>query len=166
MNSSAEPGSELLRRRWQRIARWLPFAIVALIGVAGAIAAQRMAVATDDVRIRGVMELRAEWRARDFERKLDLLASDVNAMAVLLASEKTIDPTLFERFAARSHQAGAPLQRLVWAPRVAGVPSGGDTFPAELQHEFVKLDHGAEPDLAANPGWRSVMQRRATKRGR
>jgi PAS domain-containing protein len=121
------------------------------------------------------MELRAEWRARDFERKLYLLTNDVEAMAVLLASEKTPDSGLFDRFAARSHQTGDPLQRLIWAPRVIrGGPKpdaatqpggslpeegGSDTFPVELEHAFVQFKHGADPDLAANPGWRSVMER-------
>jgi PAS domain S-box-containing protein len=166
-----------LRRRGYCIARWLPLAIVALLGAAGAATAYQIATRNDDLRIRGVMELRAEWRARDFERKLYLLANDIEAMAILQASEQTPDAGLFDRFAAQSHQAGDPLQRLIWAPRVTrggpgpkpdagtqpGGPSaevgGGDTFPVEFEHTFVQSKHGADADLAANPDWRSVMER-------
>jgi hypothetical protein len=60
-----------------RLGRWVPLIIIALIGAIGATAAFHIAVETDDVRIRSVLELRAEWRARDFERKLDTLADAV-----------------------------------------------------------------------------------------
>src|SRR5579863_4832096 len=63
--------------RGGRIARWLPFAVVALVGALGAAATYYVAAETDDARIRGAMELRAEWRALDFERKLRILANPV-----------------------------------------------------------------------------------------
>src|ERR1041384_3837747 len=80
------------------IGRWLPFIVVALLGIIGAYIAFRVATDADDVRLRGAMELRAEWRARDFERKLRILANPVEAMAILLASQQSVEADEFHRF--------------------------------------------------------------------
>src|SRR5688572_18576338 len=110
------------------IGHWLPLIIVALIGAIGASAVFYIAAETEDARIRSVLEFRAEWRARDFERKLDTLADSVHATSVMFASTENVDPELFRRFAARSYEPGDPLRRLVWASRVvrdAASPADG-----------------------------------------
>src|SRR5687767_9948635 len=100
---------------WPRRARhWAPFVIVSLIGASGAFAAFHIASEAEDAHTRGVIELRAEWRARDFERKLGMFANSVEAMASLVASGETVNPEVFHRFAAHSYQAGDPLRRLIW----------------------------------------------------
>jgi|SRR6266702_516020 len=86
MNSSSNFDNGL--RHGRDIARWVPFVIVALIGAIAAVVAFRIAADADDTRVHGAMELRAEWRARDLERKLGTLADPVEAMAILLASDR------------------------------------------------------------------------------
>src|SRR5713226_1522595 len=99
MTSPGAVVDESSHRRGRDVGRWVPFVIVALIGAIAAVVAFRIAADADDARVRGAMELRVEWRARDFERKLGILADPVNAMAILLTSAGTVSPDLFHRFA-------------------------------------------------------------------
>src|SRR6266851_7147087 len=133
---------ELPHRRGRDVGRWAPFLIVALIGAIAALVAFRWTADADAARVRGAMELRAEWRARDFERKLGILADPVGAMAILLTSVGTVSPDLFHRFAAGSHPQSHPLRRLAWAPRVVRqeptAGTGADSFPVEAEHSFTE----------------------------
>src|SRR5437773_608585 len=145
-------------RHGRGLGRWVPFVIVGLIGAIAAVVAYRIAADADDARVRGAMELRAEWRARDFERKLGILAEPVEAMAILLASVGNVSPDLFHRFAAGSHSQADPLRRLAWAPRV--VQSGAaDSFPVEVEHSFTEIRRLENVDLAAEPARRSTIER-------
>jgi PAS domain S-box-containing protein len=131
-----------------------------LIGASAAMAAFRIASEAEHARIRGVIELRAEWRARDVERKLGIFANPVEAMAVLFASEETMNGDLFNRFAATSHTAGDPLRRLAWAPRMAGLANDdSEHFPVELEHTFVETQQLLGVDLTAEPERRAVIAR-------
>src|SRR5437660_4052531 len=118
MTSFGNVDDGLRHGRARGLGHWVPFVIVGVIGAIAAVVAFRIAADADDARVRGAMELRAEWRARDFERKLGILAEPVEAMAILLASVGNVSPDLFHRFAAGSHSQADPLRRLAWAPRV------------------------------------------------
>jgi len=148
--------NELPHRRGRDVGRWAPFLIVALIGAIAALVAFRWAADAEATRVRGAMELRAEWRARDFERKLGILADPVGAMAILLASVGTVSPDLFHRFAAGSHPQSHPLRRLAWAPRVG---TGADSFPVEAEHSFTEARGLETVDLAAEPARWSIIER-------
>jgi signal transduction histidine kinase len=159
---------DFLRGRARGVARWLPFVIAALVGAIGAVIAFRIAADADETRVRGAMELRAEWRARDVERKLHILANPVAAMAVLLASMETVDPDLFHRFAEQSHTLADPLRRLAWAPLmvrpppnvgVAAADSGGEFYPVEAEQSFTEARRLAGADLAGEPERRAVIGR-------
>src|SRR5260370_24412890 len=117
MTGSNHFDAGLRRGRSRGAGRWLPFLVVALIGAFAAVFAFRIAADADDTRARGAMELRAEWRARDFERKLGILADPVQAMAILLTAVAKVSPDLFHRFAAGAHTQTHPLHRLARAPR-------------------------------------------------
>jgi len=148
--------NELPHRRGRDVGRWAPFLIVALIGAIAALVAFRWAADAEATRVRGAMELRAEWRARDFERKLGILADPVGAMAILLTSVGTVSPDLFHRFAAGSHPQSHPLRRLAWAPRAGTDP---DSFPVEAEHSFTEARGLESVDLAAEPARRSIIER-------
>jgi signal transduction histidine kinase len=143
--------------------RWVPLIVVALIGAFAAVFAFRVAADADDTRVQGAMEVRAEWRARDFERKLGILADPVEAMAILLTSVAKVSPELFHRFAAGSHTQTDPLRRLAWAPRaVRQEPTAGtdpDSFPVEVEHSFTETRALENVDLAAEPARRSIIER-------
>ncbi len=163
MTASNHFDAGLRRGRSRGAGRWLPFLVVALIGAFAAVFAFRIAADADDTRARGAMELRAEWRARDFERKLGILADPVEAMAILLTSVAKVSPDLFHRFAAGSHTQTDPLRRLAWAPRVARQEptsgTGADSFPVELEHSFTETRALENVDLAAEPAQRSTIER-------
>jgi len=157
--------------RGGRVGSLYPLIIVALVGVCGAIVSFWLTSAADHARIRSALELRAEWRARDFEHKLRILANPIEALAALLAASDRLDAGLFQRVASRSHAPNDPLRRLVWAPRVVRsqtpldapgtVPADrdGEYFPAEVEQTFNELRPLGIADMAADPVSRETIER-------
>jgi PAS domain S-box-containing protein len=93
---------------------------VGAIGIAASFAVFTIARSADDARVKSILELRVEWRARDFERKILLAAESVKALAVHVAAEKNFDSVAFHRVAELGHDPGESITALDWAPYVAG----------------------------------------------
>lgn len=92
-----------------------------MIAVAGALAAGGTwyaASQADEARVRGVLELRAEWRTRDLERKLRQSHSSVQALAKLVGAQDGVDRELLQRFVDNTRTSTDPTRRLGWAARV------------------------------------------------
>lgn len=110
---------------WQASAKHLaPILITALVGALASGGAWYAACGADDARIRGVLELRAEWRARDLERKLQQSTNSVQALATLVGIQHDADPEFLQRFASNAHRSTGPIRRLGWAPRVVRNEAG------------------------------------------
>jgi signal transduction histidine kinase/ActR/RegA family two-component response regulator len=91
------------------------------IGVAGVLLsclAFWMADEADDERVRTVLELRSEWRARDLEAKIRLSANAVENVAIAMAVDSALNPDQFRRLASRAMQGLSHVNALQWAPRV------------------------------------------------
>lgn len=65
-----------------------------------------------------MLELRAESRARDFERKLVIANEPLEALAIFIATQNEVKPEEFHRFARLGHGPDDPNSALVWAPLV------------------------------------------------
>src|SRR6202034_1812654 len=73
----------------------------------------------DNQRVSSMLDLRVEWRAQDFERKIAIAANDIESMAHHLATQGDVDATNFTRFAELAHSNADPVRALIWAPLVA-----------------------------------------------
>ncbi len=91
---------------------------IALAGAACSTGAYFLARNADDARVRAVLDLRAEWRARDFERKLSLAVNDVGALAALMMTEGAVDAATFTRYAELQRWPADGYSSLIWAPLV------------------------------------------------
>jgi signal transduction histidine kinase/CheY-like chemotaxis protein len=96
----------------------MPVAI-GLVGIAISFAALWLAFAADDRRIRSVLELRSEWRARDLEAKIRLAGNAVENVAIAAATAPALDVASFRRLAVRARQGLDHVNALQWAPRVS-----------------------------------------------
>jgi diguanylate cyclase (GGDEF)-like protein len=97
-----------------------PVVIVASLGALASAAAWYAASQSDEARVRGVLELRAEWRARDLERKLQNSLASVEALAALARTQETVDGRLLRLFALQIRRPYDGTRRLGWAPRAVG----------------------------------------------
>jgi signal transduction histidine kinase len=97
--------------------RGLLWAVLA-IGVIVALISYEAARAADDARVRSILELRTEWRARDLEAKIRAAVTPVEALAVFVASQGVPEGDRFRRFAHWSHAKDDPIRALLWVPRV------------------------------------------------
>ncbi|HEX3430953.1 MAG TPA: CHASE domain-containing protein [Rhizomicrobium sp.] len=102
------------------VSRWWPALAVAAVGIVASLAAFTVARSADDGRIKGILDLRVEWRARDFERKILLSAESVRALAVHAAADDNFDSVAFHRVARLGHDPAEAITALDWAPYVAG----------------------------------------------
>jgi PAS domain S-box-containing protein len=100
------------------VSRWMPLLGVALIGVIVSCGTFVLVRNADKARVESVLDLQADWRARDFERKIRNAVEPIQALVVYVASEDEIDQGKFQRFARQVHAAEDPTRSLFWALRV------------------------------------------------
>ncbi len=92
--------------------------------VAGAVAsglAFHVVRTADEARVHANLELRAEWRAKDIEHKIDAAAFPVAASATFVASHKEIrgeEAAEFREFVHQARGDKVPIRSIAWAPRV------------------------------------------------
>ncbi len=116
------------------VVRWAPTLAILAIGVAISFAAFDIAQRLDDTHVRGVLELRAEWRVQDFERKLGAIAEDAEAMAVYVAVERNAAIDNIRRLAHLLHDPKDSNSALIWAPLVKA--EDRDAFVATARKEL------------------------------
>jgi PAS domain S-box-containing protein len=109
----------LKRARRSRRARALQVAVLALSGICLSVSASYLARRADDDRVRSVLEARAEWRARDLERKLAAAGRSAEALAIYLTAQGEVTAAQFHTFARLAHDPADADTALYWAPRVA-----------------------------------------------
>jgi PAS domain S-box-containing protein len=74
----------------------------------------------DNARVQALLELRVEWRARDFEYKIRRDVDSVGVLANYIAVEDNLDAKRFHRFAQLRHTENDPASALSWYPWVDG----------------------------------------------
>jgi PAS domain S-box-containing protein len=74
----------------------------------------------DDARVQALLELRVEWRARDFEYKIRRDVDSVGVLANYIAAQGNLDAKSFHRFAQLRHAENDPESALSWYPWVDG----------------------------------------------
>jgi len=99
-------------------ARWVGLVALAAAGVALSVAVFLVARASDDQRVRGALELRAEWRAQDFHRKLIHATDSLEALAVFIETQDRLDGVAFHDFAQLILGHEDSVSSLVWAPLI------------------------------------------------
>jgi PAS domain S-box-containing protein len=110
----------LIRARRRR-RTWLGQVVaLGMIGVVLSMATFHITRLIDLDRINGVLELRAEWRARDMERKLGVTGKSAEALAIYLAAEGEMTAARFHNFARLAHDRTSLDTALYWSPWVAG----------------------------------------------
>jgi len=105
--------SPRLFRRW-----WLVPVGIGLLGVALSCLAFLFADRADDRRVQGLLQSRAEWRARDIEAKIRLSGNAVENVAIAISANPFLDPESFRRLALRARRAIDHVNALQWAPRI------------------------------------------------
>ena len=98
--------------------RWLAPVAVGLIGLGLSSFAFWLADTAEDRRIRNVLALRSEWRARDLEAKIRLSGNAVENVAIAMAANPSLDAAWFDRMAKRARRDLTHVNALQWAPRV------------------------------------------------
>ena len=101
-------------------ALWLPPLVIAAIGIALSLAVFSGMRSADEAHLRSDLALRVEWRARDFERKIELATNSLEALALFMAAQKNVDAASFHSFARLLHDANDSHTELDWAPWVNG----------------------------------------------
>jgi CHASE1-domain containing sensor protein len=96
----------------------MPSLVAAVLGIALSLAAFVITRRVDDARVRGDLELRAEWRAGGIERKIVLAVDSLEALAVFAATQPILAEADFHRFAHLGHDSDDANSALVWAPSV------------------------------------------------
>jgi len=74
----------------------------------------------DDARVQALLELRVEWRARDFEYKIRRDVDSVGVLANYISAQDNLDAKSFHRFAQLRHTDNDPKSALSWYPWVDG----------------------------------------------
>src|SRR5687767_8728781 len=97
---------------------WIAPVSVAIAGVLLSSLAFWMAKNADDERVRTILELRSEWRARDLEAKVRLAGNAVENIAIAMTVADSLDPDQFARLAARASRGLDHVNSLQWAPRI------------------------------------------------
>jgi len=100
------------------LAGYGPILAILLVGIIASLVVFDLSRAVDRARSMSVLELRAEWRARDLQAKIYGTADAASALAAFIASQGEPDRSSFHRFARSTYQEGDPIRSLVWAPRV------------------------------------------------
>src|SRR6202035_3029531 len=70
----------------------------------------------EDARVQALLELRVEWRARDFEYKIRRDVDSVGVLANYIAAQGNLDAKSFHRFAQQRHPDNDPKSALSWYP--------------------------------------------------
>src|SRR5256885_14887555 len=104
----------------RRLGRWVPSLAIAVTGIVITLAAFYFAGHADEARIRGGFDLRAEWRARNFERRLQLAMDSLQAMAIYISVQDKVSVANFREFARLGHDSDDISSGAVWAPLVQG----------------------------------------------
>jgi len=91
---------------------------VVFVGMALSLFAFWSAQQADERRIRDVIESRSDWLARDIEAKIRLSGNAVEAVAIAIAANPSLDAAQFDRVAARARRDLGHVNSLQWAPRV------------------------------------------------
>jgi PAS domain S-box-containing protein len=102
----------------RRLTRRLQVIALAVAGIIASFVAYELAKQSDYDRIKGVLELRAEWRARDIERRLAMAAKSAEALAIYLAADRSVTAERFHEFAQMAHDQTGFDSALYWAPWV------------------------------------------------
>lgn len=97
---------------------WIAPVAIGLVGIAISCTAFWFAQRADERRIRSIIELRAEWRARDLEAKIRLSGNAVENIAIATAANAVLNPEQFNRIARRAREGLDHVNALQWAPRV------------------------------------------------
>jgi len=100
---------------WRSKVHWA----VAAIGIALSALAFAVGRDSDEARVRRECEFRAEWLARSLEHAIAEASNSITAMAVYVAADLPPQPERFKRLAEQARAFGAPVQRIVWQPRIA-----------------------------------------------
>jgi PAS domain S-box-containing protein len=102
------------------VGRWLPAVAVLLVGIVLSFVASELIGRIDDARVRSVLDQRADWRARDLERRFQLAIDSIEALSVFLAVEKHVDADQFHQFVHLAHGSAELASSVVWLPWVPG----------------------------------------------
>ena len=121
----------LIRARRFRRTRVPQITALGVVGVVLSIVAFRITTLTEVERVRGVLELRVEWRVRDMERKLALTGKSAEALAVFVAAEDDLTPVRFHKFARLAHDRIGFESALFWSQWVDG--PGRSAFVAAMR---------------------------------
>ena len=97
---------------------WLVPAAILLAGAAVSVVAYWAAETADWRRINQTLELRSEWRARDFEANVRLAGNATENIAAAIAADAPLDPARFDMIATQARHQLAHVNALQWAPRV------------------------------------------------
>jgi signal transduction histidine kinase/ActR/RegA family two-component response regulator len=96
---------------------WIAPVSIAIAGILLSSLAFWMAKEADDERVRTILELRSEWRARDLEAKIRLAGNAVENIAIAMTVADSLDREQFARLAARASRGLDHVNSLQWAPR-------------------------------------------------
>lgn len=102
-----------------RLRSWLPVAGVIAAGLVLSYLAYGLAQRVDEERARGVLALRAEWRAMDFAHKIENFATvPLSTVAAFVNTYPGFTAEEFEVIARQARQPGDPILAILWASRV------------------------------------------------
>jgi PAS domain S-box-containing protein len=110
----------LTHARARRRGRLAQVTVLGLAGIILSVAAFQIARRTDLERVKGILELRVEWRASDIERKLAVAGRSAEALAIYLAAEGEVTAARFHNFARLAHDQTDFDSALYWSPWVDG----------------------------------------------
>ena len=124
-------------RTWFRMPRhpgrwWLSAGVVA-VGVALSLLGFRTAERADRDRAAAELELRTEWRASDFQRRLLVAAETAEGVAIYMAAEGDVSAARFHAYAKLAHADDDLNSALYWSPVVRD--SERDAFVAWARRE-------------------------------
>ena len=98
--------------------RWRPLIAIVFIGVALSCLAFVLAQQADDRRVRTSLELRAQWRAQDFQAKLLAAAAPIEAIATYVNTNGNFTQEQFLRLAAGTRDNGDATRVFAWTPLI------------------------------------------------
>ena len=100
---------------------WWPVAAIVVSGIAASALAFHLARTVDEARVHAVLDLRAEWRAKDIEHKIDVATFPVQAAATFVASQNEIrgeEAEEFRKFVTQARGGQTPIRSIAWVPEV------------------------------------------------
>src|SRR4029077_1598920 len=100
------------------LAAAIAFVAIGAIGVVCSLLVFDAERRADDAHVQALLELRGEWRARDFEYKIRRDVDSVGILANYIAVEDKLDANSFHRFAQLRHTDSDPKSALSWYPWV------------------------------------------------